>query len=104
MGLPNEEEWFKEVTIEALPPTYRQAAELIGIENALKLNDLWGGLQIYFHKLDALLQQQRDALIRKDRAAGMGYQQLALKYKLTEVWIRQIVDHQKDPGQLSMFD
>jgi|GEM_PF-2829647 len=103
-------EWTKEIKIEALPSTYRQAAELIGVERAILLHSIWGGLQVYFHKLDDLLLQQRDKLIRAEyealtskMVAAKIYPMLAIKYKLTERWIREIVDHKEDDSQPGLF-
>ena len=105
-------EWIKDVKIEDLPPIYRQAAEALGsVPQAIKLHAIFGGLQVYFHKLDDLLRQQRDALIRSEYQKLLGkmptaqiYPHLALKYDLTSVWIRQIVDHREDDRQQNLFD
>jgi Mor family transcriptional regulator len=105
-------EWIKDVKLEALPPIYRQAAEVLGsVEAAIKLHSIFGGLQVYFHKLDDLLRQQRDQLIRKEYQELQGkmpvakiYPHLALKYDLTSMWVRQIVDHRDDNGQQNLFD
>lgn len=110
--LTEDAEWIKDVKIEALPPIYRQAAEVLGsVEAAIKLHAVFGGLQVYFHKLDDLLRQQRDLLIWKEYQALLGkmptakiYPHLALKYNLTSMWIRQIVDHREDDKQQSLFE
>lgn len=110
--LTEDAEWIKDVKLEALPPIYRQAAEVLGsVEQAIKLHAAFGGLQVYFHKLDDLLRQQRDQLIKKEYQELTGtmpvskiYPRLALKYNLTSMWIRQIVDHREDDPQQSLFD
>lgn len=110
--LTEDADWIKDVKIESLPPIYRQAAEVLGsVEQAVKLHKVFGGLQVYFHKLDDLLRQQRDKLIREEYASLLGkmevskiYPHLALKYDLTSMWIRQIVDHREDDKQQNLFD
>lgn len=98
-----EGEWVKDVKIEDLPASYQEVANLVGVENAVKLSEHLGGLPYYFPKIDGLLERKRNEMIRKDRASGMDYRDLAKKYKLTEVWIRQIVDHKEDDKQISLF-
>jgi Mor family transcriptional regulator len=97
-------EWIKELRIDDFPVSYREVVELIGVENAVKLARMEGGIQVYRPKLDEILRGVRDRLIKRDRAAGMDYKPLALKYNLTEVWIRQLVDHKDDNRQMGMFD
>ncbi len=88
-----------QLTMEDLPEGYRVVADIVGIENAVKLSEHLGGLPFYFPQIDGLLRRKRDAAIRKE-FNGSNYRDLARKYNLTERWIREIVDsstHEQSP-------
>lgn len=95
-------EWVKDIRIEDLPASYQDVAGLIGVENAVKLSEHLGGLPYYFPKIEGLIEQKRNEFIRKE-FNGSNYRDLAKKYRLTEVWIRQIVDHKKDAKQIELL-
>lgn len=96
-------EWWKEIRPEDIPRHFREIVEVVGIEATVKLAQRYGGLAVYVPKPNALFEKRRNELIRRD-ARVHGYRETALKYGLTEVWVRQIVDHQKEAGkQLGMF-
>lgn len=80
-----------ELTIEELREEQKQIAEVIGVESYLALTKRFGGTSIYIAKAEEiLLRKNRDELIRNE-FTGSNYSQLAGKYGLTEVWIRNIV-------------
>lgn len=95
-------EWVKDIKIEELPVSYQDVAGLIGVENAVKLSKHLGGLPYYFPKINGLIEQKRNEMIRKE-FKGSNYRDLAKKYHLTEVWIRQIVDHKKEDKQIELL-
>jgi Mor family transcriptional regulator len=78
------------IAVEDLPESYRDVAGIIGIENTIKLSNVLGGLAYYFPQLDKALIKKRDELIRSE-FTGANHKPLAIKYGLTEVWIRAIV-------------
>lgn len=82
------------IAIDDLPEPYKQIARVVGVKAVLALNENFGGLALYFPKLDKILFKKRDALIRKE-FNGTNHKALAIKYGLTERWIRKIVDHKK---------
>jgi Mor family transcriptional regulator len=92
-------DWLDELTPDDFPSQFQDLVSNIGVRATVTLAEKFGGLQFYVPKPDVLLSRQRNAMIKRDRAAGMDYRTLAQKYKLTEVWIRQIVDHQEDDRQ-----
>ena len=100
------ENWLKEIaaemTIDCLPESYQQVAEIIGIENALKLADYLGGLYFYYPQLDSLLRAKRDERIQKE-FTGANHRDLARKYNLTESWIRTIVQRKLAHEQTGLF-
>ena len=83
---------FKQYTIQLtdLPPDFRDIAETIGIEPALKLVQARGGEGIYIPKADKVCRAARDRAIRAE-FNGANHRELARKYGLTVVWIRSIV-------------
>ena len=67
-------------------------AELIGIENYKKLVEVYGGSSIYVYKRDSFLRTLRDKKIKEEFKGN--YKELAQKYNLTEMAIRNIVGEQ----------
>ena len=70
----------------------RSLAELIGIENYKKLVEVYGGSSIYIYKRDSFLRTLRDKKIKEEFKGN--YKELAQKYNLTEMAIRNIVGEQ----------
>jgi len=95
-------EWIKEISIEDLPPSYQEVARIVGVENAVKLSEQLGGLGFYFPKIDSLIQKKRDEKIRKE-FSGCNHQELARKYGLSEIWIRNIVQNGESKKQTDLF-
>jgi len=91
-----------EMTVDCLPESYQAVAEIIGIENALKLADHLGGLYFYYPQLDSLLRAKRDERIQKE-FTGTNHRDLARKYNLTESWIRTIVQRKPALEQTGLF-
>lgn len=89
----------------------KQIAELIGMENYLKLTRQFGGTTIYIAKAEEVARRnERDAKIREE-FDGSNCAQLAVKYRLTEVWVRNIVSEKaaeirRRPmeGQMELLD
>ncbi len=100
-----------ELRLEELSEEQRQIAETIGPEAYLKLTRRYGGTLIYVAKVEENWQRRkRDEQIREE-FDGSNYTQLAVRYGLTETWIRNIVmekarELKRKPidGQLSIFD
>lgn len=96
------EGWIKELNPEDLPEPYRAISEMIGLENTLKLADKYQGTAIYLPKLDAALRKVRDDKIKAEFDGG-NYRELARKYGLTEVWVRQVITEKIDDNQIILF-
>ncbi|BFH11105.1 hypothetical protein J6TS7_21710 [Paenibacillus dendritiformis] len=101
------EKWIKELIPDMLPEPYCEYAELIGIDNLVKLSKLGGGDYMYIPTMDFLLRPVRDKHIK---AAYNGYnrRQLAQKFALSEKRIREIVEgispvYLRDENQLQLF-
>lgn len=91
---------LEEIDPEQLPHPYHQFVGAVGIKGALLIAEQFGGTYVYFPKVEGAIRKARDKLIQKE-FDGTNYKQLARKYKLSESWIREIVDT-KDENQLEM--
>lgn len=99
-----------QVQMEHLGEEARRIASLVGIEGFKKLVREYGGTCIYVPKIEGVEKEVRDKLI-KEEFDGSNTKELALKYGLSEVWIRNIVydkllEIKRKPidGQMSIFD
>lgn len=91
--------WISELTDVDFPPQLRELVTVAGVEAAVAIARHYGGCQIYVPKVDAILRQKRDQMVRRDKAL-LGYKGCAQKYNLSEVWVRQICDHRDGDDDL----
>jgi len=99
-----EKEWYEEISPERLPETYKHIVAAIGLKATIQLAQKFQGTPLYLPKLDDTLREIRDEKIRKE-FNGSNYGELAVKYKLTEVWIREIIDKRPaESNQISLFE
>lgn len=94
------------VTMEPLSGESREIAELIGLEHFKKIVKTYSGASFYVPKIDSVVKGVRDEQIRKEFTGG-NIHELALKYGITDKWVREIVSGDDDediPGQMSIFD
>ena len=96
--------------MENLDEEQKELAELIGLEAFMSLVRAFNVTSIYIPKIESLEKTVRDELI-KEEFDGSNYKELALKYGLTETWIRNIVlDKAKEikarpiDGQMNLTD
>lgn len=101
------EEWIEEIEPSELPEPYQTIARHIGVKGALWLARAFGGTSIYMPKLDQLLRKKRNERIRREFREG-NWRELAIKYGLTEAWVRKIVAGEDEAApeqeQLRLFD
>ena len=89
--------WLNEIrSPEELPEPYGTIANLIGMENALKLASRLGGESIYFPCLSTLRRLVRDQRIQKE-FNGYNMRSLARKYRISTKRVYQLVKDMK-PG------
>jgi Mor family transcriptional regulator len=101
----------EKLKVEDLRIEQQQIVETIGLDSYMQLSKRFGGTMLYVAKAEDLLEKKRrDAKIREEFNGG-NYSQLALKFGLTESWIRTIVhdkaeEIRKKPidGQMNVFD
>ena len=100
-------EW--EVRIDDLTDKQREVADLIGFDNYLKLIEYYSADTIYIPKPDSL--HGSSATSHCAEFNGYNYNELAKKYGLTSVMIRNIIREKiretgrtPQPEQMSLFD
>ena len=81
----------KEIALEILPDSYKYIAELIGLEKAIIILENFGGSTIYIPKIDCCTRYHRNIKIVSDYRSGKTYSQIAIKYDLTSVSVRNII-------------
>ena len=99
-----------EVELGDLDEEQKKIAALIGMEGFRSLVRAFNGTSIYIPKIESLEKSVWDSRIREE-FDGSNYRELALKYGLTETWIRNIVIEKAKEfrtrqidGQISLFD
>lgn len=97
-------ELLAEMRLEDVPAPIKKIADEIGLENFLKLVYTLGGLRLYVPKLETVTAKARDRLILQEFDGG-NYNELAQKYAITEVWVRQVVNRRRQSkNQVSLFE
>jgi Mor family transcriptional regulator len=56
--------WLNDIQVDDLPEKYRQMAELIGVDNVLKLAESYQGEQLYFSSLSKLITKKKKEYIK----------------------------------------
>jgi Mor family transcriptional regulator len=80
----------EEIPVNLLPEIYRDLAETVGLEATLALGREFGGMSLYLPKIESALRSWRDINIRAE-FTGANIPQLAKRYRLTSVRVRQIL-------------
>jgi hypothetical protein len=79
-----------EIPVRLLPEIYQDLVRTVGMEAALTLGEEFGGMSLYLPKIESALRNWRDVNIRSE-FTGANIPQLAKKYSLTSVRVRQIL-------------
>ena len=94
----------EEALLNRLPGHLRRIAELVGVENTIKIAKEFGGLHVYIHKLDDFYREIRDHKIREAYDKGAKINDLARKYDLSSRHIYNILGVQpKEQEFLPLF-
>ncbi len=91
------------INVEELPDPYKEMAELIGVENTIKLAERFGGITAYLPKVDSIVRKARDEKI-KEEFNGYNYDSLARKYNISSQWVRIIVEEVKQQARAKPLD
>lgn len=91
-----------DLSLEMIPDgMYRKIAEAIGVEHLIALAEIVGGTTFYMPKTESFLRPLRDAAI-KEEFNGFNHAELALKYNVTDRWVRQICGEGFIEGQITL--
>ncbi|WP_027358413.1 Mor transcription activator family protein [Desulforegula conservatrix] len=80
-----------ELSLDDLPGEFREIAEIVGLDGALKLVELCGGSQIYIPKMDSITRQTRYRQMLADFEKCRDYGLVARQYNLSEAHARMIL-------------
>ena len=84
-----------ELDVGDLPEKYREIAEVIGIDNLIKLSRVFGGSHFYVPKEDAIIKEKVHKTIFME-FDGTNKRQLASKYHVSESTVYNIVKNRID--------
>jgi Mor family transcriptional regulator len=79
------------LTLEDLPEIYQSVADIVGMENTMKLARTFGGASVYFPKIQCVLRDRRDQAILRE-FNGSNHRELGRKYGLCVTRIRRILE------------
>lgn len=91
-------EWLKLLNIEHLPEHYQDVAEVIGLENTIKLAEKLHGAPIYFKNPEKLFLPVKVRYIREN-FNGCNHRRLALATGLTERYVYQVLERKEEEGK-----
>jgi len=96
---------LEQLQLEHLDGEPRRVAEAIGIEAYREIIRMYAGTLMYVPTVDAVTRKTRDSLICEEYN-GHNQRALALKYGISEQWVRSIVGVDTKPvdGQIGMFE
>ena len=96
-------ELLAELVPEELPAPYCDIASAVDMKTALHLAMLYQGAHLYFPKLDDVIRSKRNEKIRAE-FTGYNFRELAIKYNVTDRWIRELVCEPEDENQIKLGD
>lgn len=96
--------WADDVRMEDLQnATIRDLAEVVGIDAAVRLMEIYGGSNLYIPKPDATKEAVRNRHIREE-FDGTNARALGYKYGVSQSWIYRLVSEGQVYGQMNMFE
>ena len=85
-------------------PATLQVINAIGVDAFVEMSHVAGGVSIYVPKFESVIASARNRLIIREFDGG-NYAALAIRYGISEVWVRQIVNQQRvRDNSVSLFD
>ena len=98
--IPN---WAQDMRMEDIKnSTVAELAEIVGIEAAMKIVEVYSGSVIYLPKMESVLASVRDRHIREEFDGTNGHK-LAIRYNVSDSWVLRVVNEKQVFGQTSMF-
>ncbi len=111
-----EKEIIEELTLDDLPDSQREIAEVIGIDNLLKLSDNFAGNSLYINQRKELEKEMVYRRILQEFDGG-NVTELTQRYGVSRATVYKIVKEQREelvkkrkqekdnlPGQISLMD
>lgn len=96
--------WAQDMRMEDIKnSTVAELAEIIGIEAAMKIVEVYSGSVIYLPKMESVLAPVRDRKIREEFDGTNGHK-LAIRYNVSDSWVLRVVNEKQVFGQTNMFD
>ena len=83
-----------ELKISDLPPQFKNIAKRLGIERAKWLFEEFGGTSVYFPTEKMIYKEARDRKIISEYN-GFNHKELAIKFNMSESYIRAIINRHK---------
>jgi Mor family transcriptional regulator len=97
------DKWLDEVSEDQIPEAHKPIVAVIGLRLFIQLCHELGGTQPYLPMPDTIVRPIRNKLIKQE-FNGSNYQQLALKYGLSERWVRDIINPKEIDGQMNILE
>ena len=69
--------------------------QIVGVENTAKIIKQCGGAFLYIPQMKTVLKTERDKAIYADFNTGSSFKQIALKYGISELTARDIVQKER---------
>ncbi|MCG8643227.1 MAG: hypothetical protein MI862_26110 [Desulfobacterales bacterium] len=85
----------EDIKIEDLPEEFREVADAIGLEAALKLLERFQGCQVYVPKLETVTRKSKYRRMYEDFRRYGSYKRVAVKSGLSESRTRQIIKDER---------
>lgn len=87
-----------------LQPLIKRTIAIIGLDAFVQLCFEIGGVPLYLPKIESVLAKARDRVIIQE-FTGYNYSDLALRYGVTEAWVRRLISKEKsEDNAISLFD
>lgn len=96
-------ELVNETKEEDIADRYRPIVDIIGVDAFVELSIYACGDELYFPKPESIVAPARNRRVKKEYN-GYNLKELAEKYNLTTVQIRNILKDEPMIGQMSIFD
>lgn len=87
-------EWIKEISKEELPEPYSEMAELIGVDNTIKLALHFSKQGVYFKSLEEIIAKKKKEYIIKN-FNGRNHKELARITGFSEQYVYEILRNKK---------
>lgn len=87
-----ENKYINELLIEDLPDSFRDVAELLGMEKTIELITNFSGCAIYVPITKVLTRCVRDRHITEEAERGIPSAKIAVKYGISHAWTQKIIN------------